>query len=183
MMDHESGRWREVDAELFRATLGHFPTGVVLITSLDEAGQPVGMVVGSFTSVSLDPPLVAYLPSRASKTYARQRGSREIVVNVLSADQEWICRRFAAKTDVDKWHKIRTSVTESGVPVLDDVIVSIHCEVERTVEAGDHDIVIGRVIASRLGSPVLPLLFFQGGYGRFTGSSKLSGSEAGALRD
>lgn len=155
------------DSRRFRETLGHYPTGVALVTGFDEAGRPVGMVVGSFTSVSLDPPLVAFLPTKDSGRYARLRSARTFAVNVLSADQEDVCRRFAARGDTS-WDGIPWSTSPAGTPVLDDAVAWIDCTVESVQEAGDHLLVIGRVQDMLVVNPVAPLLFFQGGYGRFT---------------
>lgn len=168
--------WDPLDDSSFRQVLGHFPTGVVLITSVDEEGQPVGMIVGSFTSVSLDPPLVAFLPSKASSTYARMGTLRNFAVNVLSADQEDVCRRFSSREVVDKWADLQWRWTPSGAPVIEEAVAWIDCEVESLTSAGDHDLVIGRVRGVQVVNPVLPLLFFQGGYGRFTPSSLMISS-------
>ncbi|MGW9027112.1 flavin reductase [Streptomyces sp. NPDC055722] len=163
--------WEPFDDSSFRQVLGHFPTGVVLITSMDTDGRPVGMIVGSFTSVSLDPPLVAFLPSRTSSTYARMGTLRNFAVNVLSADQEDVCRTFSSREIEDKWEGIAWHWSPSGAPVIDDAVAWIDCDVESLTQAGDHDLVVGRVRGVRVVNPVLPLLFFQGGYGRFTPSS------------
>jgi flavin reductase (DIM6/NTAB) family NADH-FMN oxidoreductase RutF len=164
-------RWDPFDDASYRQALGHFPTGVVLITSIDLEGQPVGMIVGSFTSVSLDPPLVAFLPSRSSATYAKMGTLKCFAVNVLSADQEEICRTFSSRDIEDKWANVPWHWSPSGAPVIDGAVAWIDCDVESLTEAGDHDLVVGRVRGVRVVNPVLPLLFFQGGYGRFTPSS------------
>jgi flavin reductase (DIM6/NTAB) family NADH-FMN oxidoreductase RutF/DNA-binding IclR family transcriptional regulator len=159
-----------IDSRQFRETLGHYPTGVALITGCDESGTPVGMVVGSFTSVSLDPPLVAFLPAKSSGRWSRLSAATSFCVNVLSADQEDLCRRFAARGS--GWCDDVTWVpTPSGAPALDDAVAWIDCSVESIVEVGDHYLVIGRVEQLEVVNPVAPLLFFQGGYGRFTSLS------------
>ncbi len=158
------------DSRRFRETLGHYPTGVALITGFDEAGEPVGMVVGSFTSVSLDPPLVAFLPTKGSGRYSRLQSANTFAVNVLAADQEELCRRFASRGETS-WDGIAWSRSPQGAPVLDDAVAWIECSVESVQEAGDHYLVIGRVQEMDVVNPVAPLLFFQGGYGRFTSLS------------
>lgn len=168
--------WEALDDSSFRQVLGHFPTGVVLITAVDSEGQPVGMIVGSFTSVSLDPPLVAFLPSKTSSTYARMGELRSFAVNVLSADQEAVCRAFSSRDVVDKWAGLTWRWAPSGAPVIDGAVAWIDCDVESLTSAGDHDLVIGRVRGVQVVNPVLPLLFFQGGYGRFTPSSLMISS-------
>lgn len=163
--------WRPFDNSTFRQVLGHYPTGVVLITSLDENGDPIGMIVGSFTSVSLDPPLVAFLPSRTSSTYSRMGDVKRFAVNVLSADQEAVCRTFSSRDVDDKWATVGWQRTPSGSPVINGAVAWIDCDVESVTQAGDHDLVVGRVQGVKVVDPTLPLLFFQGGYGRFTPSS------------
>ena len=160
----------------FRETLGHYPTGVVVVTGIDAGGVPVGMVVGSFTSVSLDPPLVAFLPQRDSATFARLRTATSFCVNVLAADQEDLCRRFAQR-GVDKFEGVRWSGSPAGAPIIDGVVAWIECTYDTIREAGDHYIVLGRVTAMDVVRPSLPLLFFQGGYGRFSLASLLADVE------
>lgn len=166
----------QIDSALFRETLGYFPTGVVVITAIDENDQPVGMVVGSFTSVSLDPPLVAYLPGRSSGSYARLRTSKHFCVNVLAADQQELCGTFASRA-IDKFEGVDWTMAPHGSPILPDTIGWIECEVTETVEGGDHDIVVGRVLDLAVGRTTLPLLFFQGAYGRFALPSPVASSD------
>ncbi|MET3774428.1 MULTISPECIES: flavin reductase [Arthrobacter] len=168
------------DDNRFREVLGHLPTGVVVITALASDGRPVGMVVGSFTSVSLDPPLVAFLPARTSSSFADLRGASTFCVNVLSAKQEDVCRQFAVSGS-DKFAGINWAPAPSGAPVLDGVVAWIDCEFERVDEAGDHYIVLGRVKNLGTGVPTVPLLFFQGGYGGFATKSLSMGASASML--
>src|SRR5690606_35614893 len=84
------------DPSQFRRVLGQYPTGVCVITALQPDGQPTGMVIGSFTSVSLDPPLVAFYPDQKAGAWARLQDSARFCVNILSADQEGICRKLAS---------------------------------------------------------------------------------------
>lgn len=169
-------RQTQIDTALFRETLGYFPTGVVVITSIDETGQPVGMVVGSFTSVSLDPPLVAYLPTRSSASYAKLRTSSTFCVNVLSADQQDLCGLFASRT-ADKFAGLDWTTGPHGSPILPGTIGWIECEVAEELDGGDHHIVIGRVLDLAVERATLPLLFFQGGYGRFALPSPVMSSD------
>ncbi|WP_427004870.1 flavin reductase [Pseudarthrobacter sp. H2] len=154
------------DPMAFRNVLGHFPTGVVLITGIADDGEPVGMIVGSFTSVSLDPPLVGFLPAVTSYTFKRLRTASSFCVNVLAADQEDVCRRFAGRTE-NKFDSVPWTVSPSGAPVLEGVVAYIDCTFESVDDAGDHHIVVGAVQELQVCRPVAPLLFFQGGYGRF----------------
>jgi flavin reductase (DIM6/NTAB) family NADH-FMN oxidoreductase RutF/DNA-binding IclR family transcriptional regulator len=157
--------------------LGHFPTGVVVVTAMSDDDSPVGMAVGSFSSVSLDPPLVAFLPDRSSTTFPHIRGASSFCINVLAADQEDVCRVFALR-GADKFHDVRWSPSPSGAPVLDGVVAWIDCIPGQIHEAGDHFIVIGRVTAMDVARATIPLLFFQGGYGAFAPRSLVTGARA-----
>ncbi|MBV0895532.1 flavin reductase family protein [Microbacterium sp. NC79] len=170
VLDHE--RRNEIDAMVFRETLGNFPTGVVAVTAMVN-GQPAGMVVGSFTSVSLDPPLVAYLPTKSSASYATLRQADRFCVNVLSVEHEQLCRRFASK-NVDKFADVQWHLSESGSPRLEGAVAWIDCAVERTVDGGDHDIVLGRVLELEAAHHSSALLFYQGGYGGFRSRSLIA---------
>ena len=157
------------DATTFRRVLGHYPTGVSAITTIDAEGNPTGLAVGTFTSVSLDPPLVAFLPDRTSSTFPKIRESGKFCVNVLGADQESVCRALAVKGS-DKFAGLKWSPAPvTGMPIIDGVVAWIDCEVDSITEAGDHYVVIGRVRALDVHhSDSPPLLFFQGGYGSFS---------------
>jgi flavin reductase (DIM6/NTAB) family NADH-FMN oxidoreductase RutF len=151
----------------YRDVLGHYPTGVAVVTSMGSGDEPIGMAVGSFTAVSLDPPLVAFLPDRGSSTFPAIREAGTFCVNVVAGGQEELCRRFATK-GADRfggtmWHPAR----HTGSPVLADAVAWIDCEMGDIHEAGDHLIVVGRVVDLEVQTPTLPLLFFQGGYGTF----------------
>ncbi len=157
----------EIRPHQFREALGHYPTGVVIVTASGDAGGPIGITAGSFMSVSLDPPLVSFTVERASKTLELLRTAGAFCVNVLSADQEDLCHRFATDDKGDftnvAWHP-----APSGAPVLDGVVSWVDCTYDSMIDAGDHRIVIGRVHEVDVSRAALPLLAFQGGYGRFT---------------
>ena len=125
------------------------------------------MVVGSFTSVSLDPPLVAFLPTKGSGSWARLSTADRFCVNVLAADQEDVCRRFASRAP-DKFVGVDWKPAPGGSPVLEGVVAWIECSFHDVVDGGDHWIVLGAVDDLEVSRPSLPLLFFQGGYGRFS---------------
>jgi flavin reductase (DIM6/NTAB) family NADH-FMN oxidoreductase RutF len=154
------------DARRFREVLAHYPTGVVVVTALDRDGAPLGMVVGSFTSVSLDPPLVAYLPAKSSSSYAALREQPRFCVNVLASDQEQLCREFASR-GADKFTDVTWALSPGGSPVLAGAVAWLDCSVEGVLDGGDHDIVLGRVEHLEVSGAGDPLLFFQGGYGGF----------------
>jgi flavin reductase (DIM6/NTAB) family NADH-FMN oxidoreductase RutF len=154
------------DSARFRQVLGHFATGVTVITA-DGDGGPVGLAVGSFASVSLDPPLIGFFPDKTSSSWPRIEVTGSFCVNVLAADQEDVCRRFASKAD-DKFAGLGWSPAGSGSPLLDGALAWIDCDIESVTEAGDHWLVLGRVRELGVGHEGEPLLFFRGGYGRFS---------------
>ncbi|WP_191906559.1 flavin reductase family protein [Microbacterium lushaniae] len=159
-----------IDPQQFRDVLGHYPTGVSVITALSAAGEPMAMVVGTFTSVSLDPPLVAFLPNRTSTSFARLKDASRFAVNILAHDQEELVRRLA-RSDPRKMDDENWRLSPAGNPVLDGVVAVIECDLSSVAEAGDHYIVIGAVTDLYTERPTVPLLFFRGGYGEFAPKS------------
>jgi len=153
------------DSAKFRQVLGHFPTGVTVVTATAD-GQHAGMAVGSFASVSLDPPLVAFFPGKSSASWPQIEAAGSFCVNILADSQEEVCRRFAS-TDDDKFEGIGWQPTASGSPRLDGVLAWIDCAIDSVTEAGDHFCVMGRVLDLGVGHDGAPLVFFRGGYGRF----------------
>lgn len=162
-----------IDPRLFRNVLGQYPTGVCVVTSTESTGHRVGFVVGSFTSVSLDPPQVAFFPDKKSTTWPRIQETGRFCVNILAATQESVCRKFSAKGE-DKFDGVSSRLSPLGSPIVDEVVAWVDCEIESVGETGDHFIVIGRVRHLDVESGDLPLLFFQGGYGRFAPHSLIA---------
>jgi flavin reductase (DIM6/NTAB) family NADH-FMN oxidoreductase RutF len=154
------------DQATFRRVLGHYPTGVCVVTAMPDDGQPVGMAVGSFASVSLHPPLVAFFADRMSTSWPRIAAAGHFCVNVLAAHQQPLCRTFASKA-ADKFAGVPYRLSAMGGPILDDVVAWVDCALHAVHAAGDHDIVLGAVHALEVERPHAPLLFFQGGYGQF----------------
>ena len=156
----------QIDPGAFRRVLGHYPTGVCVVAAFDPHGQSAGFVVGSFTSVSLDPPLIAFCPDRRSRSWPRIREARAFSVNILASDQQDLCRRFSRPGD-DKLAGVAHTLSPGGAPVLDGVVAWIDCTLEAEHEAGDHSIVVARVHALGTVRAIRPLLFFRGEYGDF----------------
>ena len=157
---------QSIDGATFRRVLGHYPTGVCVVTAVDPEGNPAAMVVGSFTSVSLDPPLVAFFPDRGSTSWPRIERAGRFCVNVLGSHQQDLCRRFAARGE-DKFAGLDYRLSTNGSPVLDEVVAWIDCTLDAVHEAGDHYIVLGRVRELDIARADQPLLFFRGKYGNF----------------
>ena len=135
-----------LDSARFRNVLGRVPTPVVVVTGMDGEGRPHGITIGSFTSVSLDPLLVGFLPGTTSRSWAAIRESGRFCVNVLGAEQSELCWRFAKEGD-DKFAGLDWSRSPGGCPVLAGVPAWIDCAIETESEAGDHHFVTGRVEA------------------------------------
>jgi flavin reductase (DIM6/NTAB) family NADH-FMN oxidoreductase RutF/DNA-binding IclR family transcriptional regulator len=161
----------------FRYVLGQYPTGVTLITSAHD-GDTAGMVVGTFSSVSLDPPLVAFMPDVRSTSWPKIQEAGSFCANILTAGQQDVCRAFSRKAE-DRFTANTWGDTPSGSPRLEGAAAWIDCDIENVIRAGDHDIVIGRVKALGVGeSKELPLLFLRGGYGSFSIPSIVSPATA-----
>lgn len=159
-----------IDPKWYRQVLGQYPTGVCVVTGQTPEGEPVAMVVGSFTSVSLNPPLVAFFPDRNSSSWAKLKSCEHFCVNILGADQEPVCRKLASK-DPDKFSGTPHRLSSRGSPVIDGAVAWIECDRYSVTDAGDHEMVTGLVREMDVVGGGLPLLFFQGGYGRFTPAS------------
>jgi len=152
------------DERRFRTTLGHYASGVTIISGV-ESGEPVGFTCQSFYSVSMDPPLVSFSVMRTSTTYPRIQRSGRFAVNVLAHDQHQVSNQFARK-GTDKWAGIAWTPSQAGNPLIHDTMMWLDCELWSEHEAGDHLIVVGRVLDM---SPEEwhrpePLLFFKGAY-------------------
>ncbi|MFE3449327.1 flavin reductase family protein [Nonomuraea sp. NPDC059194] len=154
-------------ARHFRSVLSRFATGVVAITALDPGtGAPSGLAANSFTSVSLDPPLVAFCVAHTSTSWPRLRAARTLTVNVLAEHQQQVCAQLAARGG-DKFAGLAWTRSPGGNPLLEGALAWLECSVEAEHPAGDHVIVVARVHQLDTHADGGPLLFFRGGYGRF----------------
>ena len=154
---------RTVEPDRFRAVMGHFATGVAVVT-VNAPGGPQGMTANAVASLSLEPVLVLVCFDNGARTLPEVERAGRFGVNVLAAGQEHLARRFASK-DVTKFAEVAHSVHD-GIPVLDGALAWVGCELERVVPGGDHTIGIGAVQAAELGPPgTEPLIWFRGSYG------------------
>ncbi len=151
-----------VDPRTFRTVLGHFCTGVTVIAGRDGA-EAAGLTCQSFSSLSLDPPLVLFCPSRTSRSWPRIRQGGRFSVNVLAEDQQDVCEAFGSPTGT-KFDGIGWRLTPGGAVVIDGVLAWLDCSIERVHDGGDHEIVIGRVRELRVERDHRPLLFYRGGH-------------------
>jgi len=153
------------DPAAIRTVLGHFATGVAIVTAMD-GDEPVGMACNSFTSVSLEPQLVMFCAAKSSTTWPRIQAAQKWAANILGEDGEQICRLFAEK-GADRFAHIAYMAGRTGAPLLDEAIAFVDCETIAEHEAGDHLLVVGRVLELGYAPAGKPLLFYRGGYGRF----------------
>jgi 3-hydroxy-9,10-secoandrosta-1,3,5(10)-triene-9,17-dione monooxygenase reductase component len=150
----------QIGSSEFRNVMGHFGTGVVVIAGLVES-IPFGLTCQSFMSVSLDPPLVCFCPSHTSTSWQSIRTSNRFSVNVLALDQRATCEAFAISGS-DKFRGVQWRLSECNNPLIEGSIAYIDCDIVDVLDAGDHDIVVGRVRDLKLSRPSAPLFFYQG---------------------
>ena len=158
-----SGPVEVVDPRVMRDVLGHFASGVTVVTA-DTADGPIGFTCQSFSSLSLDPPLVALAPARTSSTWPRLRDLGRFCVNVLAEDQEGLSAAFA-RSGTDKFAGVDWRPSRHGSPVLHGVVAWIDCALWAEYDGGDHTIVAARVLDLGAEPGRRPLLFHRGGYG------------------
>lgn len=153
----------EDEQRQFRNALGCFATGVTVVTAPAASGDPIGMTVSSFNSVSLDPPLVVFSIGRWAHSLEVLQDSPSYAVNVLGRDQMELSNRFA-RPGTDKWHGVNWKEGTHGVPLLDGAIATFECEPFAVHEGGDHLVFLGRVTRYESVPAGEPLVFFRGGY-------------------
>ncbi|HEX2849302.1 MAG TPA: flavin reductase family protein [Acidimicrobiales bacterium] len=154
------------DAAHLKQVMGHFCTGVTIITAVDD-DEPVGFTAQTFQSLSLEPPLVMFSPQKASTSWPRIQRAKSFCVNILGEDQEALCRSFAT-SGADKYRGIGWRPgPATGAPVLQDVLAWVEGRIVAEHEGGDHVIVVGSVLDLQLEREGRPLLFYRGGFGRF----------------
>jgi flavin reductase (DIM6/NTAB) family NADH-FMN oxidoreductase RutF len=154
-----------IGLEEFRHTLGHFASGVTIVTTRDPNGRPVGLTASAFTSVSLDPPLVLVCVDLKARCYAAFDACRHFAINILEARQEDLSRHFASSTVDDKFDEVEPGTGQLGLPLIERALAHLECEKVSTFPGGDHTIFVGRVEAARVGAGD-PLVHYRGRYDR-----------------
>ncbi|MCU4184216.1 flavin reductase family protein [Acidiferrimicrobium sp. IK] len=155
----------EVGSEAgFRDMLGHFASGVVVVTAFHQ-GEPVGITCQSFSSLSLDPPLVLFCVARSSRTWPRLRAAGHLAVNILHEGQEHVGQAFG-RSSADKFAGVQWTAAPGGAPHLDAALGWIDCTLEDVHDGGDHLIAVARVHAGAVGVVGGPLVYFRGRYER-----------------
>ncbi|MEW2504778.1 flavin reductase family protein [Amycolatopsis sp. NPDC047767] len=153
----------QVEPTHMREVLGHFASGVVIVTA-PAPGGPAGFTCQSFSSLSLDPPLVSFAPARSSTSWPKIRAAGRFCVNVLAEDHAELSTAFA-RSGTDKYAGVAWRPAPSGAPILDGVAAWIDCTLEHEYAGGDHTIVAARVQALGADPSRAPLLFHRGAYG------------------
>jgi len=153
---------RGVESSQFRQLLGRFATGVTVLTTRSPKGQPIGMTASSVASVSLDPPLVLVSVEKTHDMHAALEAGTHFVLNILSAEQEAVSRRFAGE-ETDRFLGVSYHENERGIAVIDGVVAHIECEKRTAVPGGDHTVFIGLVVGGDA-TDRRPLLYYRGGY-------------------
>ena len=153
------------DQAALRRVLGHFCTGIAVITGHDD-NRPIGFTCQSVTSVSLDPPYISFCPATTSTSWPLIKGTGSVCVNILAADQRTVCAQ-SATSGGDKFRGIDWSPAANGAPGLEGTLAAIEADIEFEHLAGDHSIVVGRVTALHAHDGREPLLFYRGEYGSF----------------
>jgi flavin reductase (DIM6/NTAB) family NADH-FMN oxidoreductase RutF len=155
----------DLSAAEFRHAIGHFATGVTVVTSIGPDGVPVGTTANAVSSLSLDPPLILVCFDRASLTLEAVRGHGAFAVNVLAARQQHLSSNFARRGLSAAWDEVRHRPGSTGSPRLHGVLAVLECTVEHRLPGGDHEIVVGRVReVETAGDGVAPLLYWRGAY-------------------
>lgn len=153
-----------VSSDEFRHACGRFPTGVTIATVLDAEGQPHGLTVSSFVSVSLAPPLISICLGHAVSLIDTFRSANYFGINVLAEDQQALSDGFARKGH-DRFQGIAWRRGQFDVPLIDGVLAAIELQVEQRIPVGDHDILVGRMVATHVRDGA-PLVHFRGAYRR-----------------
>lgn len=150
-----------IDQTHYRSVMGHLPTGVVALSGISDANpHPCGLVVGTFASLSLDPPLVTFSVATTSTSWPKVRAAGRLCASVLAAGQEGVTRTLSSKQP-DKFATIDWSLSECGSPRIDRAHAWIDCEISHELDGGDHVIVIARVLHMEVGNGE-PLIFHKG---------------------
>ena len=153
----------EFDQRAFRDALGHFPTGVVVVTAPSSMGDPIAITVSSFNAVSLDPPLVLFSVDRKAYSLPILLETETFGISVLRHDQSELSSRFARASEA-KWADLEPRVGQTGCPLIGACLASFECEPFANYDGGDHIIMVGRVLRFEIAPEGEPLVFFRGGY-------------------
>lgn len=147
------------NVSLFRQALGNYPTGVTVVTGLNDQGEPIGLTVNSFASVSLDPLLILWSVDENVSTYNIFKHIDKFAVNILAEDQRDVAITFSTKEE-ERFQNSKWNLSKHGLPVLEGALATLQCETFRTVEVGDHTTLFGEVIEV-IATDQAPLLYHK----------------------
>lgn len=133
------------NTDTFKAVMGNYPTGVTVVTTMNEEGIPLGLTVNSFASVSIDPLLILWSIDKRVSSYDDFIKTDQFAVHILASDQSDICSLFATK-GTDRFANCKWELSDSKLPIIDGAAGVLHCKTYQTIEAGDHTILIGEVV-------------------------------------
>jgi len=172
-----------IDPNDFKEAMGSFPSGVVIATTLDEAGRPWGFTASAFSSVSLKPPLVLLCLAKSADCYSSFAAACVFAVNILRQEDEALARLFATR-GADKFASDEFRPGDHGLPVMRNAVASLVCRRYADYDGGDHRIIVGQVESLQLGAAVNAMVYFRSRYGRFAPSGELrpSDGDEGASR-
>ncbi len=156
-----------MDTAEFRRILGHWASGVGIVTARTAEGRVCGLTANAFASLSLEPLLVLVCVEKTADTHDCIRSAGAFAVNILNSEDERIARRFAAWEVDRKFDGLAYHQEQTGSPVLDDALAWVDCRLHGEYDGGDHTIFVGEILAGDAGNGT-PLLYYRGGYGRFT---------------
>ena len=160
------------NAALFKEVMSQFPTGVAVVTGIDGSGAPVGFTANAVASVSLEPHLVLVCADRSSASLSILQQTGTFALSVLRAEDSEIAHRFSEEIPEHRFQELELVPTQAGPPILKGALAWVGCRIWRTVEAGDHVVLIGEVVDCGAGRDGAPLVFFGSGFGTFAGLSK-----------
>jgi flavin reductase (DIM6/NTAB) family NADH-FMN oxidoreductase RutF len=158
-----------ISGDEFRQALGHFASGVTVVTTCDGEDRPTGLTASAFTSVSLEPPLVLVCVDHKSQSYPALREHGRFAVNILGSEQQETSRRFATSR-LDKFDGVAFHRGALGLPLLDGALAQLECVTVSAHVEGDHTIFVGRVERARSGDGA-PLVYYRGRYDRLAGAN------------
>jgi len=156
-----------IESNELRRVMGHFATGVTIITTVSKSGAPFGLTANAFTSVSLNPPLLLVAVDKKAESYPHFEESKVFTVNILSDEQETLSRKFAVSGG-DKFQGVAYQMGANGVPILDGALAYLECKLYAVYDGGDHTLFLGEIEEART-REIKPLIFYRGGYRALAG--------------
>lgn len=154
---------KEENQQIFKEVMGNYPTGVTVVTATDIDGNPVGLTVNSFASVSLDPLMILWSIDHKVSTIKTFTEQGKFVVHILAGDQQELCKTFASK-NVDRFSTCKWGFSDNELPIIEGAFAVLECKTFKTVEAGDHTVLIGEVINIQINNKD-PMLYHRRQFG------------------